>query len=106
MRFQPLLQLHLIRDPLHAAASARYSYRAVDILARAHEAARLNNTLKCLDFDLGDLQARSLEIAALTLVVMMSSTYSPAPSCVHVDAQPRAVVRAALTDCARNDAWS
>jgi len=57
VRFQPLLQLHLIRDPLHAAASARYSYRAVDILARAHEAARLNNTLKCLDFDLGDLQA-------------------------------------------------
>ena len=47
--FEGLLQLHLIRDRLHAADGARYPYRVVDIFARAHETARLNNTLRCLD---------------------------------------------------------
>src|SRR5664279_1059238 len=40
-----------------------------------------------------DLSVASLRIAALTLVVMtVSSTYSPVPSCLAVDAQPSAIV--------------
>ena len=58
-----LLQLHLIRDRLHAADSARYPHRAVDIVARAHEAAQLNDALARLDFDTpGDLKLGILEI--------------------------------------------
>jgi hypothetical protein len=46
---ETLLQVHLIRDRLHAADSARYPHRAIDIVARAHEAAQLNDALERLN---------------------------------------------------------
>jgi hypothetical protein len=60
---EALLHLHLIGDRLHVADGARYPHRAVDILARAHEVAQLNDALERLDFDTpGDLKLGILEI--------------------------------------------
>jgi hypothetical protein len=79
--FQILLELHVIGDRLHTVDRARHPHCAIDIGARAHEAAQLNDALEGLDLDLGYLRPGSWKMAALTLVVMtLSSTYSPVPS--------------------------
>lgn len=49
---QTLLQLHLIRDRLHAGDGARHSHGPLDIFTRAYEAAQLNDPLERLNFDL------------------------------------------------------
>ena len=78
---ETLLELHVIGDRLHSADSARHPHCALDIVARADEAAQLNDALVGLNFDFRDLEPGSLKMAVLTLVVMtLSSTYSPVPS--------------------------
>ena len=67
MLIEALFHLHLIRNRLHTADSARYPYCAVYIVARAHEAAQLNDTLERLNFDLGDPQAGFIEDRCLDL---------------------------------------
>ena len=58
-----LFELHLIRDRLHAVYGHRHSHGVLDIAARAHEAAQLNDALERLDFDTpGDLKLGILEI--------------------------------------------
>lgn len=64
----------------------RYSDPVVDILARAHQAAQLNDVLERLDLISESFRPGSLKMAPLTLVVMwLSSTYSPLPPYVRLD---------------------
>lgn len=53
-----LLELHVVLDGLHAVHGLRHFHGRRDVLARAHEAAQLNDALERLDVDLGDFQAR------------------------------------------------
>src|SRR6185295_18540579 len=62
-----LLHLHIVLDRLHTADTARHANGRIDIVARAHEAAQLNDALERLDVDLGDFQARLTEDGGLHL---------------------------------------
>jgi hypothetical protein len=59
--FETLLELHVIGDRLHAVDGARHPHCVLDIGARAHEAAELNDALEGLDLDLGYLEAGLIE---------------------------------------------
>src|SRR6185312_10281006 len=60
-----VLQLHVVLDRLDAVHGARHADRGLDVVARAHEAAQLNDALERLDIDLGDLQTGLTEDGCL-----------------------------------------